>query len=157
MKSKFKQLVFPLGIIGIMLLASNTYSQPTERYSQGHEVVRENIEAKMLEVFKQLDLSPEQETQLIAHRDKHKEQDKNTHENIRIKREEIKNELQKQELNIAKINKINSELKSIKSKKDDYKLEGILEVRNILTAEQFTKFMELEKALHPMKKCRKGF
>ncbi len=154
MKFNIKQFAYSLSIIGIMLLASNAYSQPEERFSKGHEVMREKIEARMLEAFKQLDLSFEQETQLKAHRNKHKEQEKKTYESIRDKREEMKIELQRQEINMAKINKINSELKSIKSKNADYKLEGMLEVRSILTAEQFAKFMELKKALHPMKRCR---
>jgi Spy/CpxP family protein refolding chaperone len=154
MNSNIKQFVYSLGIIGVMLLASNVYSQPTEWQSPGHEEMREKVKVRMLEVFKQLDLSPEQEKQLKAHRNKLKEQGKDIHESVRAKREEMKIELQKQELNMAKINKINSELKNIKSKKADYKLEGILEVRNILTTEQFIKFMELKKEFHPMKKCR---
>ena len=154
MKLNIKRLVYSIGIIGLMLLASNVYSQPTERYSQGHEAMREKMKARMLEVFKQLDLSTEQEKQLKAHRNKQKEQGKGIHESIRAKREEMKIELQKQELNMAKINKINSELKSIKSKKSDHRLESILEVREILTVEQFLKFMELKKEFHPMKKCR---
>ena len=154
MKLNIKRLVYSIGIIGVMLLASNVYSQPTERYSQGHEAMREKMKARMLEIFKQLDLSPEQEKQLKAHRNKQKVQGKSIHESIRAKREEMKIELQKQELNMAKINKINSELKSIKSKKSDHRLESILEVREILTAEQFVKFMDLKKEFHPMKKCR---
>ncbi len=154
MKFNIKQFAYSLGIIGVMLLASNVYSQPTERHSPGHEAMREKIEARMLEVYKQLDLSPEQEKQLKAHINKQKEQGKDIHESIRAKREEMKIELQKQELNMAKINKINSELKSIKSKKSDHRLESILEVREILTVEQFLKFMELKKEFHPMKKCR---
>ncbi|MCP4269658.1 MAG: periplasmic heavy metal sensor [Candidatus Brocadiaceae bacterium] len=154
MKLNIKRFAYLLGTIGVFLLASNAYSQPTERYSQGHEAMREKVNAQMLEAFKQLDLSPEQEKQLKTHRKRQKEQGEGVHESIRAKREEMKIELQKQELNMAKINKINSDLKNIKSKKSDQRLESILEVKEILTAEQFAKFMDLKKEFHPMMKCR---
>ncbi len=108
----------------------------------------------MLEVFKQLDLSPEQEKQLNAHRKGHREEGKEIHESIKTKREAMKKELQKQDLDMEEINKIHSELKSMYSRKADHRLEGILEVREILTNEQFIKFMELRKNLHSMKKRR---
>ena len=157
MKLNIKRLVYSIGIIGLMLLASNVYSQPTERYSQGHEEMREKMKARMLEVFKQLDLSPEQEKQLESHRSNHREQAREIHTSIRAKKEEMRDELQKQELNMDKINKIHSELKNLHSKKADHRLDGILKVRKILTTGQFVKFMELKKDIHPMKKRREGF
>ena len=157
MKVNFKQFVYSLGIIGVMLLSSNVYSQHTGDFPPGREAMREKMRARMLEVFKQLDLSPEQEEQLNVHRKRHREQGKEIRESIRAKRETMKEELQKQNLDMEKINKIHSELKSMHSKKADHRLEGILEVRKILTTEQFAKFMELKKDLHPMKKRREGW
>ncbi len=157
MKVSFKLFVYSLGIIGVMLLASNVYSQPIERHPPGHEAMREKMKARMLEVFKQLDLSPEQEEQLKAHRNNHRKSGGEIHKSVKAKREEMKDELQKQELNMEKINNIHTELKDIMSKKADHRLEGILEVRKILTTEQFVKFMELKKDIHPMKKRREGF
>ena len=118
--------------------------------------MREKMKARMLEVFKQLNLSHEQEKQLKAQRNKHREQTEEIRKSLKTKREEIRNELQKQELNMEKINKTHSELKDLRSKTADLRLEGILEVRNILTTEQFKKFCELKKDIHPMKKKRKG-
>ncbi len=156
MKFNIKQFVYSLGIIGVMLMPSHVYSQPRDRDFQGHGVNREKREDRMLAVFKQLDLSPEQEKQLKAHRDKHREQKKDIHESIRAKKEEMKIELQMQELNMDNINKINSELKNIASKKIDHRLEGILEVGKILTTKQFAKYMELKKEFrhHMKKECK---
>ncbi len=156
MKVNFKQFVYSLGIIGMMLLSSNVYSQPAGDFPPGREAMREKMRAQMLNIFKQLNLSPEQEKQLNTHRKKHREQGKEIHTNIKAKREAMKEELQKQDLDMNKINKIHSEMKSMHSKKADHRLEGILEVRKILTTEQFVKFMELEKDLHSMKKRREG-
>ncbi len=156
MKVNFKQLVYSLGIVGVILLSSNVYSQPARDFSPGREAMREKMRTQMLEIFKQLDLSPEQEKQLNIHRKRHREQGKEIHTSIRAKREAMKEELQKQALDMEKINKIHSEMKSMHSKKADHRLEGILEVRKILTTEQFVKFMELRKNLHSMKKRREG-
>ncbi len=157
MKVNFNQFVYSFGIIGVMLLTSNLYAQTPGDHSTERESMREKMKARKLEVFKQLDLSPEQEKQLEAHRNKHREQTEEIRKSLKTKREEIRNELQKEELNMEKVNKIHSELKSLRSKKADYRLEGILAVRKILTTEQFKKFCELKKDIHSMKKKRKGF
>jgi Spy/CpxP family protein refolding chaperone len=157
MKVNLKQFVYSFGIIGIMLLTSNLYAQTPGDHSTGRETMREKMKARMLEVFKQLNLNHEQEKQLKVQRNKHREQTEEIRKSLKTKREEIRNELQKQELNMEKINKTHSELKDLRSKTADLRLEGILEVRKILTTEQFKKFCELKKDIHPMKKKREGF
>ncbi len=156
MNVKLRQVIYSLGIVAVMLLSTNVYSQPQGDSFNRSDEMRKKMKAKMLEVFKQLDLSPEQEKQLNIHRKRHREQGKEIHTSIRAKREAMKEELQKQALDMEKINKIHSEMKSMHSKKADHRLEGILEVRKILTTEQFVKFMELRKNLHSMKKRREG-
>lgn len=154
MKVNFKQIVYSLGLIVAILLSSNVYSQSTGASSADHEAMREKKKAQMLEIFKQLDLSPEQEGKLNAHRNKYREQRKEVRRSIKAKREEMKAELQKQDLDMERINKIHSEMKSMKSKKADNRLRGILEVRKILTTEQFVRFMKLKKDLHSLKRSR---
>ncbi len=115
------------------------------------------MKAKMLAIFEQLNLSPEQTKQLETHRNNHREQEGEFRGRLREKKEAIGNELQNEELNMEKIYRIHDELKGLLLKKADFKLEGILEVRKILTATQFRKFRELRKSMHPMKKKRKKF
>ncbi len=157
MNTILRKVIYTLGIVGVMLLSSNVYSQPPEDHFNRHEEMREKMKARMLEVFKQLDLSPEQEEQLQAHRKNHRGQGREFHENMRAKKEAIRSELQKEELNMENVYKIHNELKDLLIQKANHRLEGILEVRKILTAEQFRKFCELRKEMHPMKKRRKGF
>lgn len=161
MNVRLKQITYTLGIVGVMLLTSNVYSQPQgDRFNRSDEMrneMREKMKAKMLEVFKQLDLSPEQEEQLKAHRKDHRGQGKEFRENMKVKKEAIRNELQKEELNMENVYKIHDELKDLLIQKADHRLEGILEVRKILTAEQFRKFCELRKEMHPMKGRKKDF
>ncbi len=157
MKTSLNQFLYSICFIGVMVLTSNLFAREPGDHPPGHEAMREKMRARMLEVFKQLDLSPEQEKQLESHRSNHREQTKEIHKSIRAKKEEMRDELQKQELNMDKINNIHSELKNLHSKKADLRLGDILEVRKILTTEQFVKFMELKKDIHPMKKRMKGF
>jgi len=155
MNVRLRQVIYSLGIVGVMLLSSNVYSQPPGDQFNRHEEMREKMKARMLEVFKQLDLSPEQEEQLKAHRKNHRGQAGEFRESMSAKKEAIRNELQNEELNMEEIYKIHNELKGLLSNKADHRLEGILKVRKILTAEQFRKFCELRKDMHPMKKRRK--
>jgi len=157
MNVRLRQVIYSLGIVGVMLLTSNVYSQPREDRFNRSDEMREKMKVKMLEVFKQLDLSPEQETQLKTHRKNHRGQAGEFRESLKAKKEAIKNELQKEELNMENIYKIHNELKGLLSTKADHRLEGILEVRKILTAEQFRKFCELRKEMHPMKGRKKDF
>ncbi len=53
--------------------------------------------------------------------------------------------------------KIHNELKDLLIQKADHRLEGILAVRKLLTAEQFRKFCELRKEMRQMKKRKKEF
>ncbi len=155
MNARLRKVFYSLGIVGVMLLSSNAYSQPQGNHFDRHEEMREKMKARMLEVFKQLDLSPEQEKQIQAHRKNHRGQGREFRESLRAKKEAIRNELQNEELNMENIYEIHNELKDLLLKKADHRLEGILEVRKILTAEQFRKFCELRKDMHPMKKRRK--
>ena len=52
----------------------------------------------------------------------------------------MRQELQNPTLNMDKINQIQSELKASQAQMLDARLQGILEIRKILTPEQFTKF-----------------
>ena len=151
MNARLKQVIYSLGIVGAMLLTSNVYSQPRGNNTNRHDQMR----AKMQEVFKQLNLSPQQEEQLQAHRKNHRGQTGEFRESLKAKKEAIRNELQKEELNMEEIYKIHNELKGLHAKKADHRLEGILEVRKILTAEQFRKFSELKKEIRSMKRKEK--
>ncbi|MDR4504503.1 MAG: periplasmic heavy metal sensor [Candidatus Scalindua sp.] len=156
-KVTLKQFVYSLCIIVVMLFSSNVYSQTSGDRSLKHEAVREKMKARMLEIFKQLNLSPEQEKQLKAHRNKHRESAGVFRQSIRAKKEEIRIELQEEVLNMEKINKLHSELKNLYSTKADHRLEGILEVRKILTPQQFRKFSELRKDMRAERKGRGKF
>ncbi len=157
MNVKLRQVIYSLGIVAVMLLSTNVYSQSQGDNTNRHEEMREKMRAKMQEVFKQLDLSTEQEEQLQAHRKSHRGQGKEFRKDMKAKKEAIRNELQKEELDLERIHTIHNELKNLLLKKADHRLEGILAVRKILTTEQFRMFCELRKQMHPMNGRKKDF
>ena len=103
-------------------------------------------EEKKAEVFKQLGLTAEQEAKSKEHKEKHHGEMKAMKEQIRDKKEQMKQELQKADFDVNKVKQINEELKTLMVQIEDHHLEGILEVRQILTPEQFSKFMELKES-----------
>ncbi|MFC1666544.1 Spy/CpxP family protein refolding chaperone [Candidatus Omnitrophota bacterium] len=161
MNIKFKNSIwFYIFILGIFL-ASNAYAwSGKERcFDPGEkEVIKGKMEARFKEISKELNLTPEQEEQLKAHKTQNREGMKAFRHEISNKRKELREELQKQELDMEKINQLNNELKIIHSEMQDNRLEGILEVRNILSPEQYTKFRAfIGKHRNGMKRHRKGF
>ncbi len=157
MKITLKQSLSSLCIIVVMLISSSVYSQTPGDHPMKREGIREKMKARMLEIFEQLHLSPEQEEQLKAHRNKHREKAGGFLQSIRAKRDEMRSELQEEELNMERVYALHAELKDLYSKKADHRLEGILEVRKILTPEQFKKFCELRKELRSERRGKGKF
>ena len=116
--------------------SSSDDSRPQEGKAQDGK-----MEAGRQELYKDLNLSDAQKKLLGENKRKHREEMKSLFSQMKEKREAIRRELQKNELSIGKIAQINNELKILDAQMLDHKLEGILEVRKILTPEQFRKFM----------------
>lgn len=97
--------------------------------------------ASMQQSSNGLNLTNEQKKLLEENRNKQRGQKKLLFEQMGEKTALIRQELQKDELNMDKIHQINTELKNLQAQILDERLEGILEVRKILTPEQFKKFI----------------
>jgi Spy/CpxP family protein refolding chaperone len=91
-------------------------------------------------LYKDLGLTKEQKQSLEENKNKNKEQMKALFQNMREKTALVRQELQKEQLDMVKITQLNNELKQLQAQMLDYKLQSILEVRKILTPEQFRKF-----------------
>jgi Spy/CpxP family protein refolding chaperone len=122
--------------------------EPQGKRLEKNAIPPEDREAQVVEINQQLNLSTEQDRQLRVHRNQHEKQKEELNERIRSKKEELKQELQKQELRMKKINQLHAELKLLLGQREDRRLEGILEVRKILTPEQLKKFLELIERYH---------
>jgi Spy/CpxP family protein refolding chaperone len=94
------------------------------------------------EMAKELSLTEEQQKKIEEHKKTMMEKAKALQEEIRQKKEAIGAELQKEQLDMDKINALQAELKSLITQREDTRLKGILEMREILTLEQFQKLHE---------------
>jgi Spy/CpxP family protein refolding chaperone len=95
---------------------------------------------KWQEMYKDLGITDEQKKLLEANQTKHREQTKALYAQMRQKGTLLQQELEKKELNMQVITQTNNEIKQIQAQMLDDRLESILEVRKILTPEQFKKF-----------------
>lgn len=144
---KLKIIRSGAGIICAALLAANAaYARPDDKSNNLQNMARrDRMESRFKQMDKELGLSPEQGKKLEEHRKAHREESQQLFEQMRQKREALRVEMEKPELNMGQIHTIHADLKNIQNKLADQRLEGILEVRKILTPEQFKKFHEITK------------
>lgn len=143
----FKNLmVIAFAVLGI-LAASNIYAADNSDAKGKEGAVSQARHKEMGEkhqkMLDQLNLTPEQKKQLEDNKAKNREEMKATFENMSTYREELKAELMKPELDMNKINGIQSQVKTLQSQMIDNRLSSILDVRKILTHEQFEKFIDI--------------
>jgi len=143
MKLEGTRRICVLVIIGLFLSPLYTYARPQRKNFRGDKTWEEGKRDRRSKIYQQLDLSTEQAEQLKALRNTCREQGKQFRNNIKAKKEELKKELQKQELDMEKINQLHSELKMMIGQREDDRLKEILEARKVLTSEQLKKFLEL--------------
>ena len=160
MNIKFKRSVQLWGIILSLLLASNAYAWsdgkacsgpnkwkgPEAREGMGNNGDR--MEKGFRKISKELGLTPEQEEQLKSHKEKSREERKEFRKKISDKMKELGEELDKQELDMGRVNQLHAELKALHSEMEDNRLNDILKVREILTPEQFAKFRAFANGHH---------
>lgn len=144
MKNKKSVLIGMAVLACFALLTPRVFSEPEGEDQEENAQCGpgERMQAKCGELYKELGLSGEQKKMLDENKAKNKDAMKETFSQMKEKRELMKEELQKEEINTAKVTEINNELKALQSKMQDAKLSSILEVRQILTPEQFKKFSE---------------
>jgi Spy/CpxP family protein refolding chaperone len=95
--------------------------------------------------FDALGLSAEQKDKLKAGREKNRDVGKQAREEIRNAREALGQELDKPTLDVAKVKALHETLKTLILKGEDRRLDMILEVRAIMTPEQFAAFQKIMK------------
>ena len=134
--------------------ADNLKSDPAGFSQKRHE----GKEGRSQEIFNELKLSDQQKQQLDDNKAKSRKQMEATLEKMRSFREALNQELMKSALDMNKINEIQVQIKAVQAEMVDGHLQSILEVRKILTPEQFTKFLLMmdKRGLRPHPKAAQG-
>jgi Spy/CpxP family protein refolding chaperone len=136
------------GSIPLVMIVIFFCSVPVDAYQWGeskHGKMSEEKKAKFKEeLFKELNLTPEQEKAMQQHKEEQRSKMKIFRGDIKAKKKELRQELQNTDLDMKKVKEINSELKVLLSNMLDHRLEGILGVRSILTPDQFKEFSDFK-------------
>ncbi len=142
---KLKIMVF--AIIAVTFLSASAFCADNAAVpSSQRKGWSEKREASQQQLYKELNLTDEQKKVLDENKTRTKEEMKVLYQQMQDKRAILRQELQNDTLDMRKINQINGELKDVQVQILDKRLSGILEVRKILTADQFKKFMtEMQK------------
>lgn len=96
-------------------------------------------------LFAELDLTTEQQGQLDEIREDQRAAVDKFHEVMNDLKEEMDNELRKIDFDEQKVRLIQDKIKNTQNKAADQQLNGILEVRKILTFEQFKEFDQIHR------------
>ncbi|PIQ89754.1 MAG: hypothetical protein COV72_01520 [Candidatus Omnitrophica bacterium CG11_big_fil_rev_8_21_14_0_20_42_13] len=145
MKTNFRKAAW-LAIALVFFLSSALYAAPyNERrpgrgYDEGASGGGYGDKGEKLEQLKEeLGLTPEQEAKLKADREEFKAKNIELTEKLRAKRDELKNELEKAELDTAKVYTIISDIERLTGEKLRNRVNKIISMKSTLTPEQFEK------------------
>ena len=95
--------------------------------------------------FQKLNLTEDQKKQLEGIWQKQMEAKKATFEQIEVNGVALNKELTQPTLDMNKINELQGQLKTLQAQMVDNRLNSMLEIKKILTPEQFGKYLELHK------------
>ena len=137
---KVKVVTILIVAILVGLSTSIVYAASPIPVTQQKEAAIKKMDTKRQKIYDDLGLTVEQRKLLEENKNKHKEQTEALFAQLRQKMTLLRQELEKSELNIQEVYQTNNELKQLQAQMLDNRLERILEVRKILTPEQFKKF-----------------
>ncbi|MCA9404920.1 MAG: periplasmic heavy metal sensor [Candidatus Omnitrophica bacterium] len=140
MERVMNKLVAGICMIALMLTATTAFAGDGEG---GYKEFRKERIAKM---YEKLELSQEQKEQLEAHRKSQKEEYRAVFQELKSNKDALAEELEKKNIDKDKVQQIHAKIKVLNAKKEDMRLEGIMQVREILTDEQFSEFMKLKES-----------
>ena len=140
------QMFKPMVLAGLICLpvffCSNAHAQ---FFGQGrdHAGMKEKMEWRIQEIYGQLNLSDEQKKLLEENKAKHKASKEAFGNELKAAMQAVGEQLKQKDLDLNKINGLRSDLKRLRDQMADERFDAILEVRKILTQEQFTRFVDL--------------
>lgn len=138
MKVKFKQIVVSLGVVAMLLSsAADAYS-----FCCGPERGQRYKQRMMDNLVKELGLSSEQQEKIRKQRIEQMEQRKKLRGRLRSKKLELKQELDKKDVDKKKVYALVAEIESLMGDQLEQRVEKILSMKRILTPEQFEKFQQ---------------
>ena len=120
-------------VVMLGLTVPAVYAQGAETCPKQGKQFMAKSDARMQKLYDELKLTDAQKKQLEENKSKRAEQTKGLFKQMHEKMMLVREELQKDNLDMDKIHQANDEVKKLQAQMADDRLEGILEVRKILT------------------------
>ncbi len=114
-------------------------------------------EERMDSLIRELDLTPQQKEQLGKCREANHEQQRKSRDLLRDKKKELETELAKYDSDEGKIKRIGAQLTDLWGKAIEQRTNSVLEIKKILTPEQFEKFQQKKNTFKHKKRGKKGY
>jgi len=127
------------GLLAASLLSGAAYLSPREGPPLG-ERSEKRFGGPFSEMAKELKLAPEQLRQIEDNRKQHMQEERLLREEMMRNRDQMRQELSKPQFDMEKIKLAQERIKELMGKEEDFRLAGFLELRKILTPEQFSLF-----------------
>jgi len=141
---KTKLIIIGLGVFFLTVSSGYAQMQGADRPAGGR--LKEGI-------YKELNLTPEQQKKLEENRKAQREKTSQLHTAMRGKEKELQQALKDPAITRAKVEPFVNEIKSLQAQLIDQRISGIFAVKEILTPEQIARFNQL---MEKRKEGRKG-
>ena len=142
---KIRLVVITLAAI---FLAVNTLYALPEGGPRNHAAgAKENV-------FKELNLTPEQQQKLEENRKLQRQEMTELHSAMQEKQKQLQQELSSPGVNMETIDPLVNEIKTLQARLIDRRIKGIFTVKSILTPEQFAKFQQMTQQWQEKRKGR---
>ena len=141
MKTGYEKSVRSIGLCALMavFLMGSVWAQRAGADAGDRERGQKGF-GQMVEKLK---LTPDQKEKFDANREKDREEAVALREQMSAKQKELSQALEAVVLDRNNVNRIHGEYKALVAKKEDARLASILEIRSILTPDQFSQYQSM--------------
>jgi len=130
-----------LAVLIVFSFAISAFSEEGCAPQDRKGMFRQRVEAKKQELIAELQLTPDQQAVMESIRSANRDEMKEMSQAMKNKRQELAEELKKYDSDPAVIEAKKAELKEILSVMVDARVDNILEMKEVLNAEQYEKFV----------------
>ena len=129
--------LFWIILLSMIMINSIAIAQDIDGMLQKQFLVKKGTKSAATEVYKLLDLSENQKMMLEKNRNQYHRKIKNLNDKINMLKRQLNIELEQKSLNKGKIDQIKANIDILQAQLSDLRLKGIMDVREILTPEQY--------------------
>ena len=141
MKTRLLISAGAMAVTALFLFAAMpVYAEKNSDYCQSRQKQGGQKQEKFNNLIEKLSLSKEQVAQLKSHKQTKMESRKKLHSALKKQKQELKDELDKPESDNTRIKQIADSIKQIQSEMVDERIKGILEIKAMLSPEQYSEF-----------------